>query len=154
MIIDDTTRNLIKKSVLCWLATVGREGEPSVSPKELWDTCGDDGLVIADIASPNSVTNIKHQPRVCVSFLDVFLQKGMKIYGNAEIVGKDASTFEELGSGLLRQAGDRFDIRNLIYVSVDRASKIVAPSYKLYPETSEQLMMEESYKTYGVVPAR
>ena len=154
MIIGDTTRNLIQRSVLCWLATVGRDGEPSVSPKELWDICGDDCLVIADIASPNSVNNIRHQPRVCVSFLDIFLQKGMKLYGNAEIVGKDSSTFEELGSGLLRQAGDRFAIRNLIYVSVDRGSKIVAPSYRLYPETSEQLMMEESYKTYGVVSAR
>jgi predicted pyridoxine 5'-phosphate oxidase superfamily flavin-nucleotide-binding protein len=153
MILDEETRDLIQRSVLCWLATVGRDGDPSVSPKELWGISGEDALVIAEIASPNSVNNIRHHSRVCVSFLDVFLQKGMKLYGNAELIPKDASTFNELGSELLEIAGEKFDVRNLIHVSVDRASKIVAPSYKLFPDTDEQKMMQESYKTYGVIPA-
>ena len=152
MILDETTHGLIQSSILCWLATVGRDGAPSVSPKELWGTYGNDSLVIADIASPHSVSNIKHHPKVCVSFLDIFLQKGMKLYGRAEIVPKGASTFEELGSELLKVAGDKFEVRNVIHVPVDRASKIVAPSYKLFPDTDEQKMMQESYKTYGVVP--
>ncbi|MHA7901298.1 MAG: pyridoxamine 5'-phosphate oxidase family protein [Henriciella sp.] len=154
MILDENTRNLIQRSVLCWLATIGHDGEPSVSPKELWGISGDNALVIADIASPNSVNNIRHRSRVCVSFLDIFLQKGMKLYGNAELIPNNASAFEELGLELLEIAGAKFKIRNLIYVCIDRASKIVAPSYKLFPDADEQKMLQESYKTYGVIPAK
>ena len=153
MILDQTTRDLIDKSVLCWLATVGRDGEPSVSPKELWSVHGDDSLVIADIASANSVTNIRNHARVCVSFVEVFLQKGMKFYGSAEIIPNNTNEFRELGAGLLAIAGDKFIVRNLMHVRVDRTSKIVAPSYKLFPDTDEKKMMQESYRTYGVVPA-
>jgi len=153
MILDELTRDLVQKSVLCWLATVGQDGQPSVSPKELWNTYGADSLVIADITSANSVTNIRSQSKVCVSFVDVFRQKGMKLYGSAEIVPNDADAFQEMGYQLLAIAGDKFIVRNLIHVRVDHASKIIAPSYKLFPDTDEQMMMEESYRTYGVMPA-
>jgi len=153
MILDELTRDLVEKSVLCWLATVGQDGHPSVSPKELWNTYGTDSLVIADIASANSVTNMRTQPKVCVSFVDVFRQKGMKLYGSAEVVPNDANDFQKMGSQLLGIAGDKFVIRNLIHVRVERASKIIAPSYKLFPDMDEQTMMEESYRTYGVRPA-
>lgn len=153
MILDELTRDLIEKSVLCWLATVGQDGHPSVSPKELWSAYDADSLVIADIASANSVTNMRTRPKVCVSFVDVFRQKGMKLYGSATIVPKGADDFQEMGCELLALAGDKFVVRNLIHVRVERASRIVAPSYKLFPDMDEQMMMEDSYRTYGVRPS-
>ncbi|MDE2913817.1 MAG: pyridoxamine 5'-phosphate oxidase family protein [Paracoccaceae bacterium] len=152
MVLDEVTRDLIDKSVLCWLATVSETGEPSVSPKELWGIAGEDSLVIADIASANSVANIRNRSRVCVSFIEIFRQKGMKLYGEAEIIPSSTDSFQDLGEELLTIAGDRFVVRNLIHVHVDRARKIIAPSYMFFPDIDEEKMIQESFRTYGVLP--
>jgi predicted pyridoxine 5'-phosphate oxidase superfamily flavin-nucleotide-binding protein len=55
------------RSVLCWLASVDAAGQPSVAPKEIYAVFDETHIVIAHIASPQSVANIAHSPRVCVS---------------------------------------------------------------------------------------
>lgn len=59
--------------ILCWLATVDADGQPNVSPKEIFTVFDSEHLVIANIALA-SVRNIAVNPRVCVSFVDVFVQ--------------------------------------------------------------------------------
>ena len=152
MVLDEVTRDLIDKSVLCWLATVSEAGEPSVSPKELWGIAGEDSLVIAEIAFANGVTNIRNRSRACVSFVEIFRQKGMKIYVEAEIIPSSTESFQDLGVELLAIAGDRFVVRNLIHVHVDRASKIIAPGYMFFPDKDEEKVIQEFFRTYGVHP--
>ena len=92
--IDKNVKAYIDKSVLCWLGTCDRELTPNVSPKEMFTYKGDDTLLIANLSSPNSVKNIKENPNVCVSFIDIFVQKGYKIKGIAYIIEKTDPTFE------------------------------------------------------------
>ena len=66
----------IEASVLCWLATVAPDGSPNVSPKEAFMHDGKGRIIIAHIASPQTVRNITSNPQVCLSFIDVFTQKG------------------------------------------------------------------------------
>jgi uncharacterized protein len=72
--------------VLCWLATVDAAGVPNVSPKAIFDHYNDDRIIIADIASSDCVRNIQAHPAVCVSFIDVFRQRGFKMIGQATII--------------------------------------------------------------------
>jgi hypothetical protein len=74
------------RSVLCWLATADEAGQPNVSPKEIFAVFDSTHVVIANIASPTSVRNVLVNPRVCVSFVDVFVQKGFKVIGTARNV--------------------------------------------------------------------
>lgn len=60
--------------VLCWWATADEQGQPNVSPKEVFAVVDDQHLLIANIASPVSVRNIQHNPKVCVSIIDIFVQ--------------------------------------------------------------------------------
>ncbi|TZG37702.1 pyridoxamine 5'-phosphate oxidase family protein [Agrobacterium sp. B1(2019)] len=152
MKINEAIRNDLQNSVLCWLATVDDDGTPSVTPKEIFSGHGDEHIVIADIASSHSVHNAIARPKVCVSFVDVFRQKGFKLTGNARIVAADDSDFQALGADLLRMAGTDFPIRNIIAVKVESVSRIWAPSYKLFPERSENDRMWSAYETYGVRP--
>ena len=57
--LNDAVRTDMANSVLCWLATVDADGTPNVSPKEIFASHGDDRIVIADIASPVSVKNLR-----------------------------------------------------------------------------------------------
>jgi hypothetical protein len=152
MKINEKVATDIKNSVLCWLATVDRHGAPSVSPKEIWNAFDKETLVVADIASSNSVRNIQENPEVCLSFIDIFRQRGFKIYGQATIVAKTDPQYRILGSHLFQAAGTKFEIRNVIKVDVERIGRILAPSYGLMSEVKESEIMEDAFKTYGVRP--
>ena len=142
------------RSVLCWLATVDANGQPNVSPKEIFSVFDEDHLVIANIASPASVRNIELNARVCVSFVDVFVQKGFKVLGNARNVTREEAEYSRWAAPLEKKAGPRFPIRSVFVVRVVGIEPIIAPSYRLYPhETNEQSQVLSALRTYGVRPA-
>ncbi len=150
--INDAMRTDIANSVLCWLATVDADGTPNVTPKEISSSYGDDRIVVADIASSNTVRNIRAHPAVCVSFIDVFRQRGFKVTGQAVIIGPDDTDFSTVGARLLQMAGDDFPIRHIISIQMEKVSRILAPSYRLFPDRTEGERMASAYQAYGVAP--
>lgn len=140
-----------ERSVLCWLATVSAEGWPNVSPKEIFAVHDAEHLVVAQIASPATVRNLRHSPKVCLSFVDVFVQKGFKVLGEARYLSAQEAEFANWAGTLLAKAGPRFPLHGVIVIRATAVEPIVAPSYRLYPdETSEQAQIESALKTYGV----
>jgi hypothetical protein len=150
--INDAMRTDMGNAVLCWLATVDADGVPNVTPKEIFAAHGDDTILIADIASTNSVRNLSAHPKVCVSFVDVFRQKGFKVIGTARLVAQDDAAFKEVSAPLRMLTGGAFPIRHVIAVGVEKVSRIWAPSYSHFPERSEAELMDTAYRTYGVRP--
>ena len=71
--VDNKIKKSILSSVLCWLATSDNNQQPNVSPKEVFSAYGSDSIIIANIASPQTLKNIKYNPLVCVSFIVIFL---------------------------------------------------------------------------------
>ena len=142
-------------SVLCWLATVDESGQPNVSPKEIFAVFDSEHLVIANIASPASARNIETNSRVCVSFVDVFVQKGFKVTGLARNVKKHDPDFSVWSPPLAKMAGPRFPIHSVFVVQVKAVEPILAPSYRLHPnETSEESQIASAMQAYGVQSAR
>lgn len=139
-------------SVLCWLATVDEQGQPNVSPKEIWAVLDEQYVVIGHIASPTSVRNIGQRAKVCVSFVDVFVQKGFKVHGEARVIDKGHLEFSKWAAPLLPMAGERFPLHAVIVVRATAVAPILAPSYRLYPqETTEALQVQAAMRTYGVM---
>ena len=127
-----------QRSVLCWLATVDAQGQPNVSPKEVWAIADDQHVVVANIASPVTARNIAQQPKVCLSFVDVLVQKGFKLQGTARTVLPDDPDYSKWAAPLLLMTGDRFVVRSVLLMAVQTVQPIVAPSYWLYPETTTE----------------
>jgi predicted pyridoxine 5'-phosphate oxidase superfamily flavin-nucleotide-binding protein len=143
----------IQRSVLCWLATVDAQGQPNVSPKEVFAAFDEQRLVIAHIASPISVRNIQQNPKVCVSLIDIFVQKGWKLIGHAQYVNASEDAFHAHAKPLLGMVGDKFKIQAVLVVLVEQAHPILAPSYRFYPDsTTEEGQMDAAMKAYGVRP--
>ena len=146
--------DLASRSVLCWLATVDARGQPNVSPKEVFAIFDASHVVIANIASPTSVRNIGQNSRVCVSFVDVFVQKGFKILGTARNVGAGHPEFVRWSAPLVAKAGVRFPVHSAIVVEAESLELILAPSYRLYAaETTELAQVQAAMLSYGVQPA-
>lgn len=152
-VINEAVRTDIENSVLCWLATVDADGMPNVSPKEIFSALGNDRIVIAEIASQQSLANIRAHGSVCVSFVDVFRQRGFKLKGQARIVLPADPAFDEVAAPLKAMAGPDFPIRAVFEVTVTKVARIWAPSYALFPERTEEERIQDAYKTYGVAAA-
>jgi predicted pyridoxine 5'-phosphate oxidase superfamily flavin-nucleotide-binding protein len=141
------------RSVLCWLATVDGDGQPNVSPKEIFAVFDSEHLVIANIASPASTRNIGKQSRVCVSFIDIFVQKGVKVFGTARNIRRQDDGFSDWAAPLQAKAGPRFPIHSVIVIRASAVEPILAPSYRLYAtETTEKGQVQSAMRTYGVLP--
>jgi len=141
------------RCVLCWLATVDPDGQPNVSPKEIFAIFDSEHLVIANIASPTSMRNVQSNVRVCVSFVDVFVQKGFKVIGSGRNVRRSDKDFSSWSAPLESKAGPRFTIHSVIVVRAVAVEPILAPSYRLYPaETTEQAQVASAMRAYGVRP--
>jgi predicted pyridoxine 5'-phosphate oxidase superfamily flavin-nucleotide-binding protein len=140
----------IDASVLCWLATIGQDGAPNVSPKEAWTYDGQSKILIAHIASPVSVANIQQNENVCVSFLDVFVQKGCKIKGIARVLEEGHERYTTQKQKLTGIIGHVFPILSVIEIEPTNIDPIIAPSYYLYPETQEKDQIQQALKSYRV----
>lgn len=152
-ILSTAVRESARRSVLCWLATADADGQPNVSPKEVWTIADEQHVVVAHIASPVSARNIAEQPQVCLSFVDVWVQKGFKLLGTAQEVRADDPAFSAWAAPLLAMVGQRFVIRSVLVIRVTSVAAIVAPSYRFFPdETSEASQIEAAMHTYGVRP--
>jgi uncharacterized protein len=141
----------LSNCVLIWLATVDTDGMPSVSPKEIFAPEGDKTLLIANVASAGSVKNIRQERRVCVSFVDVFVQRGYKLYGQAQILETNAPDYATRAEPLLKIAGEKFPIRSVMVVALERVVPIVAPRYALYAETTQAAQVGRAVARYNRV---
>jgi predicted pyridoxine 5'-phosphate oxidase superfamily flavin-nucleotide-binding protein len=140
-----------RRSVLCWLATVDAEGQPNVSPKEVWTIADEQHVVVAHIASPISARNIAQHPQVCLSFVDVFVQKGFKLIGRAREVRAADPEFSAWAAPLLAMVGQRFTIHSVLVIQVQSVAAILAPSYRFYPdETTEASQVASAMRAYNV----
>lgn len=146
---NDAIKKYIDKSVICWLATVSKNGTPNVSPKEVFTYSGD-VIIIANIASPQSAKNIKVNPNVCVSFIDILVQKGYQLKGRAEMVLHGSAEFDTLKQPLLKITESKFPFSSIFKVTVESAKPIIAPKYMLYPETTEEEQIASAKKVYGL----
>ncbi len=140
----------INESVLCWLATVNEKNEPNVSPKEMFIADGSEHILIANIASPTSVRNIATQPAVCLSFINVFKQKGYKVNGQARVIEINDEDFSDKERLLKPLGGELFNIKSIIEIQVENITAVIAPSYWLMPETTEESQIKQAMNTYGV----
>jgi predicted pyridoxine 5'-phosphate oxidase superfamily flavin-nucleotide-binding protein len=150
-LLNESVREAARRSVLCWLATVDAEGQPNVSPKEVWTIADEQHVVVAHIASPISARNIAQHPQVCLSFVDVFVQKGFKLLGRAREVLADDPEFATWAKPLLAMVGQRFTIQSVLVIQVQSVAAIVAPSYRFYPDdTTEASQVASGMRAYNV----
>jgi len=140
----------IEHSVLCWLATVSADGFPNVSPKEAFIHDGGGRILIANIASPKTARNIYENEKVCASFVNVFIQKGFKITGIGKILKPGISGYEDRFEKLTSVIGTRFPIVSIFEIEPSKVEEIIAPSYRLFPDSSPEDRIKESVASYRI----
>ena len=150
MTLSTEHREYIHRSVLCWLASVSDDGVPNVSPKEIFSDYGADEIIVANIASPQTIKNIEANAAVCVSFIDILVQKGFQLKGEARLVNKGDVEFSQMEKPLLKMTEGKFPFASIIAIKVGSSKPIIAPRYIFYPDTSEESQIDNAKKAYGL----
>ena len=134
-ILTEDMKRVVRQQRLGFVATVCPDGTPNLSPKgtaAVWD---DDHLLFADLASPVTMANLRHNPAVEINLVDLYSRKGYRFKGAAHIVEKEEEpelheeilqAFEQ-GTRGVHQV--RLPARAYVLIKVERALPLVSPAY-------------------------
>ncbi|WP_434361167.1 pyridoxamine 5'-phosphate oxidase family protein [Parasalinivibrio latis] len=150
MAMTKEVKDAMSASVLCWLATANSKGDPNVSPKEMFLPGEGNIFLIANIASPQSVQNIRENAAVCICFIDIFRQKGYQLKGIARVVERNDEAFEDHFERFQPLVTDRYPVLSIIEIEVTSAKPVIAPSYTLFPDTTEDDQIDQALVSYGL----
>jgi len=126
-ILTEDMKRVVERQRLGFVATVGADGTPNLSPKGTTMVWGDDTLVFADIRSPQTVRNLLANPSVEINVVDPIVRKGYRFKGRARILA-GGPTFDALAAAY-RDRGVRNEFEHMVIVQVERALPIVSPAY-------------------------
>src|SRR3954447_24332907 len=85
-ILTPNKQRVVRKQRLGFVATVCPDGSPNLSPKGTTTVWDDDHLVFADLHSPQTVANLRHNPMVEINVVDPLVRKGYRFKGPAQVL--------------------------------------------------------------------
>lgn len=125
-------RRVVEEQRLGFAATICEDGTANLSPKGTVTVLDDDHLMFADLASPQTVRNLRTNPSIEINVVDTVIRKGFRFKGLGIVVDPGVR-FDELlerftaGSRPVRDAKAR--IRHIVVIVVERALPLVSPAY-------------------------
>ncbi|MBC6442994.1 MAG: pyridoxamine 5'-phosphate oxidase family protein [Rhodobacteraceae bacterium] len=137
---------------LGFVATVGTDGRPNVSPKGTFVVLDPETIAFGEIRSPQTITNLTANPETEINFVDQFTRKGVRVRGQAQMVPRGTAEFDGLiphwqaGWGAL---ADRVNI--IVRIPVDQARPLVTPPYD-DGATEEDMIAAWKQKCAGFYP--
>lgn len=151
-ILTEGMKKLVREQRLGLIATVCPDGSPNLSPKGTTFVLDDDHLAFADLASPGTIANIKHNPAIEICMVDAFIRKGFRFKGTATVLTEGQlfqdvlATYKSGQMGIQRLANN---IKRVVVVKVERALPLVSPGY--FPEITEEQMRTQWEGYWGSI---
>jgi len=143
-VLTEEMQRLVREQRLGYVASVGPDGSPNVSPKGSLTVLDDANLVFADIESPRTVRNLSHDSRTEINVVDPFTRRGFRFRGKATVLHAGVSYWKALE--LYRDEGaDVRRIRAVVLVEVESAAPLVSPVYTTGLTDDEVRALWEEY---------
>jgi len=89
-------RQIIEQFPLGFVATVTKDGAPSLSPKGTFLILDYATIAFAEIRSPQTMANLAHRAETEVNFIDIWKRKGLRVRGPVEIIERGSDEFVDL----------------------------------------------------------
>ena len=128
--IPAAAKELIETFPLGFVATVTEDGMPSLSPKGTFLILDDKTIAFAEIRSPQTMANLTHLAKTEVNCIDIWKRKGVRLFGDAEILERGSAGF----SALLPLWEAPFPalaarINAIVSITVSRVKMMTTPPY-------------------------
>ena len=123
-------KRVVEEQRLGYVATVCPDGTPNLSPKGTTAVWDDDHLVFANMRSPGTIANLRHNSSVELNVVDPFCRKGYRFKGVASVL--DSGALYDDAIAFYKARGSRVEaIREVVLVRVHSAQPIDSPAYDL-----------------------
>ena len=143
-IIDEDMRRVVEEQRLGYASTVCPDTTPNLSPKGTTAVWDDHHLIFADIRSPGTVENLRHNPAIEINVVDPISRKGYRFKGTGMVL-TEGDLFDE-ALVFYGERGVEGEIRAVVLVEVGRAMPLTSPAYDL--GASEQEVRERWERHY------
>ena len=151
--LNDDMRSVVATCGLAYVATVLADGSPNLSPKgslAVWD---DDHLYFADIASPQTVENLRRDDRTEVNAVDIIKRRGYRFRGRGTVL-TEGPVFERAAQVLAETHGPQYPCSHAVLIAVEEVRPVLSPAYVFNAEPpSEEKLSAIWRRKLGVGPA-
>jgi len=152
MTLNAFAKQIIERFPLGFVATVTKDGMPSLSPKGTFFVLDDETIAFGEIRSPNTMKNLAHQAKAEVNFIDIWLRKGVRIFGSVEIEERGTDAFE----ALFPRWEEAFPalahrINAIVKINCERVKPVTTPPYD-EGVTEEDMIMLYKQKFAEIYP--
>lgn len=122
-------KRVVEEQRLGFVATVCPDGTPNLSPKGTTAVWDDDHLVFANIRSPGTLANLRHNANVEVNVVDPIVRKGYRFKGVASVL--ESGPLYEKAIAFYKERRVASTIREIVIVRIQSAKPIDSPAYDL-----------------------
>lgn len=151
-ILTDDMKEMIAYCRLTYVATVTPEGRPNLSPKASTKVLDDNHLVFVDIASPNTIRNLKANPYVEVNVVDPIRRRGYRFKGIAEI-HTEGELYKAVAEDFWSREGRQYPANGIVTIKVEKALPLLSPAYTFNTGVREEDVRRIYLKRYGLEDA-
>ncbi|MEV0185719.1 pyridoxamine 5'-phosphate oxidase family protein [Streptomyces sp. NPDC050625] len=141
--------DIIESSKLMFVATVRPDGTPNVSPKGSVRVLDSGHLIFADIASPQTVANLRNNPAVEVNAVDFLSRRGYRFRGTAQILDPGDEDFEWIAAWLRQTHGEQTPCHHAVKIAVSDTAELLSPGYTV-GHIPEPELRQAWIKKYGL----
>jgi uncharacterized protein len=137
-------KQVVEEQRLCFAATVCPDGSPNVSPKGTIMVWSESELAFFDLASPQTVENLEHDPRIELNVVDQRLRTGFRFRGTARVTNAAFDLMEARDRyARVPPAADR--IHSLVIIEVTEARPLISPAYDVTDDPAQIAQQWEAY---------
>ena len=122
-------QDFLKEQKLGYVATVSSDNVPNLSPKGTIIGLDEKHLIFAEIRSPNTIANLKINPKLEINVVDPIIRKGYRFKGNAQIITY-GDEFEKITSEY-KKSGIKSKINAIVKIQVSDVEEVTSPLYDL-----------------------
>ena len=141
--IPDNIKNFVNFQKLGYVATISKDGTPTLSPKGTIAVIDKSTLVFADIRSPQTIQNLQENPSIEINVVDPFQRLGYRFKGNGRIIN-EGSEFDRVLDYYVN-LGVKSKISSIVMVDVKSMSEVTSPSYDLGATKDELVSKWKKY---------
>lgn len=123
-------KRVIAEQKLGFVATVGADGTPNLSPKGTMQVLDDEHIIFADLRSPATIANLGRNPAMEINFVDPFSRKGYRFKGTARVVPRGTDEFAAL-NGRYDKSMLVDKQRAIVVMRVEKAAPLISPAYDI-----------------------
>ncbi len=151
-ILTDDMKEMVAYCRLSFVATVTPEGRPNLSPKASTKVLDDDHLVFVDIASPNTIRNLRSNPYVEVNVVDPLRRRGYRFKGVAEVL-TEGELYKTVAEDFWSREGRQYPANGIVTIKVEKALPLLSPAYTFNEGVREENVRQIYLKRYGLQDA-